>query len=254
MKLLLKFTFLFLAATLIMSCKTIKEIKTADLNNKWILKSINGSNVSESFPGKTPTIEFDIAKSRVTGNSGCNNYNGSYTLTGNKFSAPNLASTRMACVNGGEEHTYLQLLSKSSEISINKNGELVFTQDGKTVLVFEVQSLTAETLKGEWVLQSIQGATANVHYKKNIPTINFNSEDMRVSGSTSCNNYNSTFSLTNKKLTIERMITTRRACIDGMEGEAKFTELLSGESDIDLDNGLLILKRNGLHTLTFIRK
>lgn len=251
---LLKFTFLFLATTLIMSCKTVKEIKTSELTHKWILRSINGSNAAESFPGKTPTIEFDLAKNRISGNSGCNNYNGSYTLVGNKFSAPNLASTRMACVNGGEEHTYLQLLSKPSEISINKNGQLEFTQDGKIVLIFEAQSLTAETLKGEWVLQSIQGATANVHYKKNVPTINFNPEDMRVNGSTSCNSYNSTFSLANKKLTIDRLATTRRACIDGMEGEAKFTELLSGESDIDLDNGLLILKRNGLHTLSFIKK
>ncbi len=236
------------------SCKSVKEIQTASFQNKWALKFLNGENAKTLFPRKVPTLEFNITEKRISGNGGCNGYGGNYTLTGNKFTASNIISTMMACFDAPKESDYLQILSKTSELSV-KGEELIFTQNGKAVLVFEkAKPLSVKDLEGEWVLQSIQGATSNVHYKNKIPTIAFNTESMRVSGNASCNSYNGGFELSNDKLTITRLITTRKACVDGMEGEQKFLELLSGSADIVLENNMLTLKRDGLHLLSFTRE
>jgi len=241
---------------LLQSCKTTQQssFSSKDLERKWILKSINGESASSLFSHKIPTLVLNLEEGRLSGNGGCNQYNGAFVLTKNKFSAPNIASTMMMCPGANSEGLFLQALSNNSEISLNKE-LLVFSQNGKTVLEFEKEKpLTVADLSGEWELQSIQGASANVYFKEKVPTIRFDAQTNRVSGNSGCNTYNAPFELKDGKLEIKPMMTTRMACIDGMEGESKYTKILPGISEVELENGQLTLRRDRLHIATFKRK
>lgn len=244
-----------LAASL-QSCKTTQQasVGTKELNGKWILKTFNGQKSTSLFTHKTPTLIFDTDKSVVHGNGGCNSYNGAFTLVKNKLTIANIASTMMMCPGENKESLYIQALSNNPELSFNKD-ILTFKQNGKVALEFEkAKPLTNNELSGQWVLQSIEGASANVYFKERIPTANFNAESNRISGNSGCNTYGATFELKDGKIEIKPMMGTRMACSDAMEGEAKFMRLLPGVSDIELENGLLTLKRDGVHVATFVKK
>lgn len=257
MKFLKLFLFLLLPVLFItmQSCKTTQnKLSSGSLEGKWILKSMNGEAAASLFSTKMPTLNFDFNEKSVFGNGGCNSYGGSFILSGNKLSVSNVVSTMMACFGAEKESTFFQVLSKESEISVNNN-ELIFKQDGKTVLVFEkAKPLTVSDLSGRWTLKVLEGATANVYFKNAIPTINFNIEDMRVSGNSGCNNYNAPFELKEGKLEIGKLALTRRGCPDGMDGEHKYVRLVSGISDIEIENGRMILKRDGVHVATFAKE
>lgn len=126
---------IFAIAAILVSCKTPVKLSTNDLvTNKWILTTMNNNAIGEL---ETPvSLEFDTAKKGVHGNSGCNLFNGNYVIEGNKITFDNMASTRMYCYETQEiEDEFLSIISNPSELMI-KNEQLIFTQNGKEVLVF----------------------------------------------------------------------------------------------------------------------
>ena len=253
---LLKYSFLLLLAVVsFQSCKTAKQnLKSSDLTGKWILKSLDGQSTETLFPGKKPTLELNLTNSTVFGNAGCNNYSGAFTYIDNVFSTSKVAVTLMACLDGTNESLFLKALGDPMNLSV-KNGELSLLKDNKVVMAFEkAKPITAADLTGVWTLTVLQGATANVDFKNRIPTMIFNFENGKVSGNTGCNSYNGKVELTDNRLSIGSLATTRRACVDGMEGEKKFVSAIPGDSDIELSNGQLVLKRGGLRIATFVKE
>jgi heat shock protein HslJ len=56
---------------------------------------------------------------QVSGNGGCNSFRGSYTLLeGNRLSFSQLVSTKMACINMEKEGTFMEVLQKADNYSI----------------------------------------------------------------------------------------------------------------------------------------
>lgn len=96
-----------------------------------------------------PTTEILLtfnADGTLTGYGGCNNYFGSYTLTGtttkfgNGIAVGPLASTKKYCeINGRQETTYLAILQDMRAYSVNIN-KLTLTDKSNNVLVYEVPS------------------------------------------------------------------------------------------------------------------
>lgn len=241
-----------LAALFIQSCSSIKHVPQAQLQDKWILKSINNRPVAEAFTQKTPYLMFNFDIGQVSGNAGCNGFNGRFTYNKGVFQAPNLVTTLMACIGANEESTYLELLGKESNLSI-MNGDLIFSQDNKPVLVFEkAKPLGALDLTGVWKLTSLQGASSNIDFKNNVPTMEFNFVDKKITGNAGCNRYNAPFTLENNVLDVKPLATTRMTCED-IKGETKFVNLLSGRIDIDLENGVLYLRKDNKTLMTFSR-
>ena len=74
---------------------------SADIIEKyWKLVAINGENIPAEGMGKEAHITFKSEANRVTGNGGCNTFNGQYELkSGNGVSISKVASTMMACLN-----------------------------------------------------------------------------------------------------------------------------------------------------------
>lgn len=243
---------LAIAAALLQSCKTVKEIPVVQLNGKWVLQSFDGKAVVESFKGSVPTIEFDIAAKQISGLGGCNNYSGAFSLNGIEFSAPNLVSTQKMCLKENAEPAFLRLLGNVSTLSID--GEtLTFTQNGKAVLTFaKAKPLSLNDLSGLWTLETLENKPAGELFAGTLPTLEFNAADSRLTGNAGCNRYNAPFSLTGATLTVKNAAATRRACGD-MPGEVEFLRLLSGVATLELDGDVLSFKRDGITLLQFVK-
>lgn len=112
----------------LMSCKCTKTDTVAKLDGTWELNYISGPRIAFDglYPNKKPTIVFDSKESRVSGNSSCNSYTGKLTVDGNKidFTQP-MVMTKMACMDGQGEQTYMSTLQKITSYDI--------TDDGKTL-------------------------------------------------------------------------------------------------------------------------
>jgi heat shock protein HslJ len=114
----------------------VKPLNAADLTGTWRLKAIQGASANARFTGKIPTLSFNADESRVSGNAGCNSYNGAFTLDGNSLSITKLRTTRMACADMESEKTFTGLLSGTSTVELD--GNTLTLKDGNLVqLSFE---------------------------------------------------------------------------------------------------------------------
>jgi heat shock protein HslJ len=103
-------------------CNNSKQVVTSkkavvdpsELNGAWQLDYISGSATAFDalYPDKKPQLIFDIAASRISGNTGCNSFSGPVSVEGSKinFNQP-LALTKMFCPGGGET-AFLEALKK----------------------------------------------------------------------------------------------------------------------------------------------
>ena len=89
---------------------------TADLpTTRWTLESLPGSSVTLPDGPRTPSIQFDAERRRVTGTTGCNRMSGEYrSWGGTGLSILPLATTRMACPEMAVEAAFLQALSRAT--------------------------------------------------------------------------------------------------------------------------------------------
>lgn len=96
------------------------------LNGTWELNYITGPRIAFDglYPEKKPTITFDVANNKISGNTSCNNFNGKLNTDGNKinFNDP-MAMTRMMCQGQGET-TFLETLKKINTWSVSDGNTL----------------------------------------------------------------------------------------------------------------------------------
>ncbi|MDR2121930.1 MAG: META domain-containing protein [Flavobacteriaceae bacterium] len=135
--------FLVLSGFVFQNCNTTKNItdRTEDRNlsskltGVWFLASIKGTKATDAFKELVPTLIFDFEKSEVSGNGGCNQYNGKFSLSGNVYAPAPMVSTLKACIKENQESELLELLSKKSTLQFN-NYTLQFVQNNTVVLEF----------------------------------------------------------------------------------------------------------------------
>lgn len=106
--------------------------RTALLEGEWSIQAINGRTVA---PRTAPTVSF--RGGRVSGNAGCNRFNGNFDFARGRLTVGPLASTKMACMDRAanvQEFSILQILGERLTVSSNRGGKLVLTgRTGKTL-------------------------------------------------------------------------------------------------------------------------
>ncbi len=109
---------------------------TYRLNDKWILKKINGKQIEIPGSREHPQLEVDLAGKMIFGYGGCNRFHGRAELVNNNLVTGSIASTKIACPDTQDiENTFLHTLSeKTMEFRISDD-TLVMT-DGETELLF----------------------------------------------------------------------------------------------------------------------
>jgi copper homeostasis protein (lipoprotein) len=86
--------------------------------------------------GNTPTLVFDTAQLRVSGQAQCNRIMGSFTVDGDKLSLGQVVSTRRACYpDDGSEQRFLQALSQVQRWRIEGGELLLFGAEGSAPLL-----------------------------------------------------------------------------------------------------------------------
>ncbi|WP_206430290.1 META domain-containing protein [Flavobacterium ustbae] len=119
------FTLVFFSLVLF-SCKCKKVDSVSKLDGTWELNYISGPRIAFDglYPNKKPTINFDTKENRVSGNNSCNSYTGKLNVTGNTidFTQP-MAVTKMMCLDGQGEQTYMSTLEKITSYDITDYGK-----------------------------------------------------------------------------------------------------------------------------------
>ena len=234
------------------SCNSSKNLAKEQLADKWVLKSINGQDVKEAFPRKTPNVTFNLAEGRMSGNGGCNGFSGTFSINKDEFTGSKIISTMMFC--GDQESTLFKLLDGKSKLTL-AGDKLTFSQNNKTTLEFtRAQPFSINDLAGSWKLQSINGKSEAENETKKMPTLEFNIAEKRVSGSTGCNRYNGSFTLENNVLSLTPLATTRMACLHNMDMESEFVKTFTGKIDLEREGDLLIMKKEGRTIIIFAKQ
>ncbi len=112
--------------------------ENSKLAGTWELNYISGPRIAFDglYPGKKPTITFDVANNRISGNSSCNNFNGPLNVDGHKinFMEP-MAMTRMMCPGEGE-NVFMETLKKINTWSVTDGSTLNFIMSDIAVMRF----------------------------------------------------------------------------------------------------------------------
>lgn len=112
-----------------------------DITGSWILLSYtsgNGSMIPVPPEGRITAVFGN--DSRVSGNAGCNDYSGGYTLDGGLITIGPLVSTEKYCHSPGgvmeREQVYLSLLQTSTRFNVDGDELVLSYYDQKQLLVF----------------------------------------------------------------------------------------------------------------------
>ncbi|WP_431241401.1 META domain-containing protein [Flavobacterium sp. P21] len=104
--------------------------------NNWKLIALE--NVGQDY-GKA-SIKFNPAEKKVSGNTGCNNFFGTYETNGDRISFDKIATTRMACIGEGnktEQKIVSYLNSKDLRLDV-ADQTLNFYLNDKLVMMFGI--------------------------------------------------------------------------------------------------------------------
>jgi len=102
---------------------------------KW--KLIMLENVGQDY-GKS-FIQFDAKNKKVNGNSGCNNFFGTYSTTENTITFKGLGSTRMACLDQETSEIESKILKYLSDATVNfdvADQTLNFYNNDRLIMMF----------------------------------------------------------------------------------------------------------------------
>lgn len=100
------------------------------LCKKWRLIELNGQAIADMTerPAKIPYIQFDD-KRRVSGNSSCNQFFGTYELNPNdRISFSPMGMTRMACLHDTNIEAELMQILSTVDSYVLRNDTLVFNR------------------------------------------------------------------------------------------------------------------------------
>lgn len=107
------------------------------LHDFWTVHSLNGTEVNpEDTLQKEPALQFDLAASKVYGNTGCNQLNGGkLTVQEDSLSFGPMVTTKMACPGTMElEKEFLDALNNVNGYDFD-NEDLLLLQDDDTLIV-----------------------------------------------------------------------------------------------------------------------
>src|SRR5690606_14862297 len=132
----LHFTAGVLALGLILSANTCADKSAAiTAQGKWILVSLNGTEVQMPEGVETPYISVDSTGENVTGFAGCNRMFGTVKTWGDSIAFPGLASTRMYCVETqAVENSFLEALNTTRTYTIKGDQLMLLGDKARTLL------------------------------------------------------------------------------------------------------------------------
>jgi heat shock protein HslJ len=133
----------FAVLIMLSACNTLKNAVDASsdlskLAGIWELNYVSGPRIAFNglYPGKKPTVAFDLAEKRMSGNSSCNSFSGKLIAddTSINFNEPMMV-TKMACPGEGEA-IFFSTLKKVNKYTITGDTTLNFLMGDIAIMRF----------------------------------------------------------------------------------------------------------------------
>jgi heat shock protein HslJ len=176
----------------------------------WVLT--DQASLGVALAGVTVTARFEDGS--ISGDSGCNAYNASYTTSGTKMTiGPDIATTQRACTTGSDvEQAYLARLPRVTSYRIAGTTLSLLGRGGDAILVYRASD-GAREIRGAWTVTGYYTGTA---IQSVIATTTLTAEfaERDVSGDGGCNLFNGAYETTGDKISIGPLASTLRACAD----------------------------------------
>lgn len=103
-------------------------------HQQWVLVQMKGVPVQQSGGRRDAHITFDVAAKRFSGNGGCNQINGNYSVDKKEIRFTEVLSTKMSCSDIDFENTFLTVLSSIDRYEISGT-DLLLKKNKETRLV-----------------------------------------------------------------------------------------------------------------------
>ena len=207
----------------------------------WVLRSYQQDGSLAVVP-ETQFANARFTANRVSGFSGCNDFDALYRAGGRTLLVSESASTLIACpVEAMDfEVAYLAALDSSRFYSVRRSTLTVFDAIGSPVLEFD--AAPRNPMLGTWEVDSFETAPGTVSALLEGTELTAVFGIASVGGSSGCNSYTGTYGTNGRFVRISRVATTRMACSDEiMAQETAFLSALEGAALVDRRGSTLLL-------------
>lgn len=121
----MKYLFVLLTAIISFQCSPKLSPDAGWGRQRWVVTEMKGVPVQQSQSRKDAFINFDIANKKFSGNGGCNQINGNYTINNSSINFGEVISTKMSCIDIEFENVFLNTLSTVDRFEINGDDMLL---------------------------------------------------------------------------------------------------------------------------------
>lgn len=227
--------------------KTPVEAAASLEGTTWKLIAYIDANGQLTIPVRDVDATVMFQDGQLSGNTGCNNYFGSYTVDGNTLTiAEPLGSTMMACPDPlmAQEQAVLTNLASAASYQLVANQLQIFDANGQVVLAFEplaMASLTGTNWSAT-MINNGRGAVSGLVEGTEVTAVF--GEDGTVSGSAGCNRYTGSYQVDGANITIGPLVSTMMMCVDPevMTQEAAYLAALENSATFAITGDALELR------------
>ena len=130
----MKYLFILIIATAGFNCSPKLSPDAGWGNQQWVVVEMKGVPVQQSGGRRDAHLVFDVATKKFSGNGGCNQINGIYTLDKKDIRFTDVVSTKMSCNDIEFENAFLSALSSIDNYEVREN-DLRLKRNKETRLV-----------------------------------------------------------------------------------------------------------------------
>lgn len=215
-------------------------------NTKWLITTLDGGDMSDREKnGQEIYFILDSKTKRISGNSGCNTFTGTYILEeGNRISFSKLGSTKMLCSDSKINESQILSVFESADNYSVTNGKLKLKTTEETLAEFKVVPLSdAAIVEKYWKLKTLNGKTISMT-KNQEHEVHFilKTNDNSVKGFAGCNTFGGQYTLEdNNRIDLSDMVTTLKICEDVDFNEAEFLKIFELADNYTITDDVLSL-------------
>ena len=130
----MKYSFVLVIAVLAFNCSPKLSPDAGWGNQQWVVVEMKKVPVQQNGGRRDAHITFDVNAKRFSGNGGCNQVNGNYSVDKNEIRFTEVVSTKMSCNDIEFENAFLSTLGGVDRYEVN-GSDLLLKKKKETLLV-----------------------------------------------------------------------------------------------------------------------
>ena len=135
---MMKYNFLLLIIIAGYSCSPKLSPDATWARQRWVVTEMKGVPVQQSGGRRDAFLNFNTTEKSFTGNGGCNQINGIYTVEKNEIHFGEVINTKMSCEDIAFENTFLDLLQKVDRFE-QEDDRLLLKRKRETLLILNTR-------------------------------------------------------------------------------------------------------------------